>query len=141
MLFDLVRYVAINPFIHNVKSWSNILKKSCPGNTDSFLSMSERDRERERETNRQTEKREREKREREERERFNLSSSNPAKCTDTLKQFVVCCLRTIWVCECVWTICQVRTWRVNNWKPLFVPAKKPPSYMFDMVLNTPLSWT
>ena len=68
MLFDLVRYVAINPFIHNVKSWSNILKKSCPGNTDSFLSMSERDRERERETNRQTEKREREKRERRERD-------------------------------------------------------------------------
>ena len=67
MLFDLVRYVAINPFIHNVKSWSNILKKSCPGNTDSFLSMSERDRERERQTDRQ--RRERERRERERRER------------------------------------------------------------------------
>ena len=67
MLFDLVRYVAINPFIHNVKSWSNILKKSCPGNTDSFLSMSERDRERERD--KQTDREEREKREREERER------------------------------------------------------------------------
>ena len=64
MLFDLVRYVAINPFIHNVKSWSNILKKSCPGNTDSFLSMSERDRERERQTDRQRREREREERER-----------------------------------------------------------------------------
>ena len=67
MLFDLVRYVAINPFIHNVKSWSNILKKSCPGNTDSFLSMSERDRERERD--KQTDREERERRERERRER------------------------------------------------------------------------
>ena len=41
VLFDLVQYVTINPFMHNVKKWPNIFKKSCAVNTASVLRMSD----------------------------------------------------------------------------------------------------